>query len=124
MAILSKHEFEHSPNIMDEACRQWYAFIEEDSSRADGEGFSSFYEQLCAEKYEEYRNHPDEFDFDAPVSAKESLLLLNAEQADVLNHIISTAVQENDLDNDEKAILTDIQTRLQFNISEDEGMVM
>ncbi len=109
---------------MDEACRQWYAFIEEDSSRADGEGFSSFCEQLCAEKYEEYRDHPDEFDFDEPVAAKESLLLLNAEQADVLNHIISTAIQGNDLDNNEKAILTDIQTRLQPDISEDEWMVM
>lgn len=124
MVILSKHEFERSPQIMDEACRQWYAFIEEDSNRADGEGFSSFYEQLCAEKYEEYRNHPDEFDFDAPVAAKESLLLLNAEQADVLSHVISTAIQESDLNNEEKAILTDIQTRLQQDISEDEGMVM
>lgn len=124
MVILSKHGFERSPQIMDEACRQWYAFIEEDSSRADGEGFSFFYKQLCAEKYEEYRNHPDEFDFDAPVSANESLLLLNAEQAAVLNHVISTAIQEGDLDQDEKDILADIQTRLQPDISEDEGMVM
>lgn len=124
MVILSKHEFERSPQIMDEACRQWYAFIEEDSSRTDGEGFSFFYEQLCAEKYEEYRKHPDEFDFDAPIAEKESLLLLNVEQADVLNHIISTAIQESDLNYEEKAILTDIQMRLQPNISEDEGMVM
>lgn len=81
MVILSKHEFERSPQIMDEACRQWYAFIEEDSSRADGEGFPSSTSSCVPKSMKNIETTPDEFDFDAPVSAKESLLLLNAKQA-------------------------------------------
>ena len=46
MSIVSKYEFERKYPILDEACRQWYAFIQEDPSRADGEGFGQFYEEL------------------------------------------------------------------------------
>ena len=62
MSIVSKYEFERKYPILDEACRQWYAFIQEDPSRADGEGFGQFYEELSSLKYEEYRQHPEAFD--------------------------------------------------------------
>ena len=52
MSIVSKYEFERKYPILDEACRQWYAFIQEDPSRADGEGFGQFYEELSSLKYE------------------------------------------------------------------------
>ena len=51
MSIVSKYEFERKYPILDEACRQWYAFIQEDPSRADGEGFGQFYEELSSLKY-------------------------------------------------------------------------
>ena len=42
MSIVSKYEFERKYPILDEACRQWYAFIQEDPSRADGEDPEAF----------------------------------------------------------------------------------
>ena len=32
--------------MLEEACRQWYAFILEDTDRSDGVGFAYFYHQL------------------------------------------------------------------------------
>ena len=32
--------------VLEEACRQWYAFILEDTDRSDGVGFASFYREL------------------------------------------------------------------------------
>ena len=32
--------------MLEEACRQWYAFILEDTDRSDGAGFAYFYHQL------------------------------------------------------------------------------
>lgn len=31
---------------LEEACRQWYAFILEDNDRMDGEGFANFYREV------------------------------------------------------------------------------
>lgn len=124
MKIISKNEFEKRANMMDEACRQWYAFVEDDPGRADGEGFSTFYEQLCAEKYEEYRQFPNDFDLDAPVAKTDTLLLLNAEQGAVLNASLSDVICNSTLDSEEKALLKDILNRLQEGMNENEGMVM
>lgn len=124
MGIISKQEFEERANMMDEACRQWYAFIENDPSRADGDGFSEFYKQLCAEKYEEYRRYPEDFDLDIPVSQSDTLLLLNAEQSEVLGAVLSEVICNSALDREEKTVLEDIQAYLQKGMNEDEGMVM
>lgn len=64
--MLNKNQFIHRARMMDEACRQWYAFIEDDKDRADGEGFTEFYRQICDEKYEEYLENPGMYDFEAP----------------------------------------------------------
>ena len=41
--------------MLEEACRQWYAFILEDAERSDGAGFAYFYHQLR----EQLLNDPD-----------------------------------------------------------------
>lgn len=33
--------------LLEEACRQWYAFIQESPERSDGEGFAGFYREIC-----------------------------------------------------------------------------
>lgn len=42
------------PDIIEEACRQWYAFIEDSPERQDGEGFSDFFFEIFKEKEVEY----------------------------------------------------------------------
>lgn len=39
--------------FLEEACRQWYAFIEEDLDRADGEGFAGFFYEIFEMKENE-----------------------------------------------------------------------
>lgn len=39
--------------FLEEACRQWYAFIEEDLERADGEGFAGFFYEIFEMKENE-----------------------------------------------------------------------
>lgn len=82
MDILSKKAFMESHAMLDEGCRQWYAFIQEDDSRMDGEGFGAFYQQLCDEKYEEYRQEPENFSFGKPQYP--IFLALNEEEAQKL----------------------------------------
>lgn len=40
--------------ILDEACRQWCCFIDEDPGRADGEGFAEFFYDIFRDKELEY----------------------------------------------------------------------
>lgn len=42
------------PDIIEEACRQWLAFIEDSPERQDGEGFSDFFFEIFKEKEVEY----------------------------------------------------------------------
>lgn len=42
------------PIVLEEACRQWCAFIDETPERKDGEGFSEFFFEIFSEKEEEY----------------------------------------------------------------------
>ncbi len=63
MSIMSLVPFMETDMMLEEACRQWYAFIKEDESRADGVGFARFYRQLSEEMYREYREDPATFDF-------------------------------------------------------------
>lgn len=63
MPIMSKVLFMETDMMLDEACRQWFAFIQEDTSRADGVGFGQFYRQLSDEMYRQYRENPEDFDF-------------------------------------------------------------
>ena len=39
--------------FLEEACRQWYAFILEDTDRMDGEGFAYFYRELRGQLMED-----------------------------------------------------------------------
>ena len=41
---------------LNEACRQWCAFLDEAPERKDGEGFAEFYREIYLQKSEEYRN--------------------------------------------------------------------
>lgn len=40
--------------VLEEACRQWYAFTDENPERKDGEGFADFFFEIFSEKEEEY----------------------------------------------------------------------
>ena len=40
--------------ILEEACRQWCACIDEAPERKDGEGFSDFFYEIFADKEQEY----------------------------------------------------------------------
>ncbi len=42
------------PMILEEACRQWCAFIDDVPERADGEGFAEFFFEIFEEKELEY----------------------------------------------------------------------
>lgn len=42
------------PAILEEACRQWCAFIEEAPERKDGEGFADFFYEVFEAKEQEY----------------------------------------------------------------------
>lgn len=41
--------------LLEESCRQWCAFMEDEPERQTGEGFSGFFRQIYAEKYAEYQ---------------------------------------------------------------------
>ena len=56
--ILSLQEFANKCRIMDEACRQWCAFIDEALGRRDGLLFTEFFYDICRDKYEEYLTDP------------------------------------------------------------------
>lgn len=40
--------------LLEEACRQWCAFIDECPDRLTGEGFGDFFFEIYQDKYEEY----------------------------------------------------------------------
>ncbi|MFR2737482.1 MAG: hypothetical protein ACLTA2_01975 [[Clostridium] innocuum] len=40
--------------VLEEACRQWYDFIEDAPERKDGEGFADFFYEIFADKEQEY----------------------------------------------------------------------
>lgn len=42
------------PAILEEACRQWCAFIEDAPERKDGEGFADFFYEVFEAKEQEY----------------------------------------------------------------------
>lgn len=42
------------PAILEEACRQWCAFIEDAPERKDGEGFAEFFYEVFEAKEQEY----------------------------------------------------------------------
>ena len=42
------------PMILEEACRQWCAFIDDAPERADGEGFAEFFFEIFEAKELEY----------------------------------------------------------------------
>ena len=42
------------PIILEEACRQWCAFLDDAPERADGEGFAEFFYEIFQEKELEY----------------------------------------------------------------------
>ncbi len=125
MSIVSKYEFERKYAMLDEACRQWYAFIQEDPSRADGEGFGQFYEELCSLKYEEYRLHPEEFDMqrtDYPI-----FLCLSEQDAaflssDLFNHVRS--LRHSDEEHPAERLYRQLCPRMEQIENIEEGMVM
>lgn len=39
---------------LEEACRQWCDFIDEDPERRNGEGFSNFFYEIFDDKWKEY----------------------------------------------------------------------
>jgi len=52
-------EFVTKCRMLDEACRQWCAFIDEAPERRDGEHFTEFFNEICERKYQEYLEDPD-----------------------------------------------------------------
>lgn len=40
--------------LLEEACRQWYCFIDETPDRLDGEGFAYFFREICEQKQDKY----------------------------------------------------------------------
>ena len=115
MALVSLQQFKEDYRMLDEACRQWFAFIEEDNSRADGIGFGKFYDELCKIKYREYIKNPEDFyKFEQiyPV-----FLALNKEQTEALNKVLENVIGESD---DET--LTELSQRLNKFIEVEEGM--
>lgn len=42
------------PMILEEACRQWCAFLDDAPERADGEGFAEFFFEIFKDKELEY----------------------------------------------------------------------
>lgn len=125
MSIVSKYEFERKYPILDEACRQWYAFIQEDPSRADGEGFGQFYEELSGLKYEEYRQHPEAFDMqrtDYPI-----FLCLSEPDAaflsgDLFDHVHS--LRHSDGEHPAERLYHQLRSRMEQVENKEEGMVM
>jgi|GEM_PF-902481 len=57
--ILSFDDFVTKCRMLDEACRQWCAFIDEAPERRDGEYFTEFFAEICEQKYQEYLEDPD-----------------------------------------------------------------
>lgn len=55
---LSYDDFITKCRMMDEACRQWCAFIDEAPNRRDGILFTEFYADICKQKYAEYLDDP------------------------------------------------------------------
>lgn len=90
MPIMSKVPFMETDMMLEEACRQWFAFIQEDASRADGVGFGQFYRQLSDEMYRQYRENPDDFDFHK--SKYPLFLSLNEDEASHLVNELSDHV--------------------------------
>lgn len=57
--ILPFDDFVSKCQMLDEACRQWCAFIDEAPERRDGERFTEFFNEICEQKYQEYLEDPD-----------------------------------------------------------------
>ncbi len=115
MALVSLHQFKEDYRMLDEACRQWFAFIEEDSSRADGIGFGKFYDELCKIKYREYINNPDDFYKFEP--AYPIFLALSKEQTEALANVLEKSICDS---NDE--ILSELSQRVNKFTETEEAM--
>ncbi len=95
--LLSKEQFGKEYNMIEEACRQWYHFIFEDEERIDGVGFSDFYEQLWNEKYEDYLEHPNEYEFGRfphPI-----VMFFNRDEAETVNEAIKSVLRKTEIGN-------------------------
>lgn len=121
MPIMSLVPFMETDMMLDEACRQWYAFIKEDESRADGVGFAQFYRQLSEEMYREYRANPEAFDFHK--SKYPVFISLNEDEATCLAEELSDHI--GCMTNRNKAHpLKSVFDRLSEQINTEERMVM
>lgn len=107
--IVSLQEFKEDYRMLDEACRQWFAFITEDQSRADGIGFGEFYDELCEQKYKEYRKNPEEFYKFKP--SFPVFISLDKEQTEILAELIAHALCGYNEPQKEK-ILSELSSRL------------
>lgn len=117
MMLVSLQQFKEDYRMLDEACRQWFAFIEEDSSRADGIGFGKFYDELCKIKYREYINNPEDFyKFEQKYPV---FIALNKEQTEALANALENSLNEGD-----DGILFELSQRLNKFIEPVEGMQM
>ncbi len=88
--LVSLQQFKEDYSMLDEACRQLYDFIKEDQSRADGIGFGKFYDELCEQKYDEYRKNPEDF-FEFKPSYP-VFIALNKEQTETLAELVAHAL--------------------------------
>ena len=116
MSIVSKYEFERKYPILDEACRQWYAFIQEDPSRADGEGFGQFYEELSSLKA-----------FDMQRTDYPIFLCLSEPDAaflsgDLFDHVHS--LRHSDGEHPAERLYHQLRSRMEQVENKEEGMVM
>ena len=57
------------PMILEEACRQWCAFIDDAPERADGEGFAEFFFEIFEAKELEYAEQIYELEAQETVKA-------------------------------------------------------
>ncbi len=107
--LVSLQQFKEDYRMLDEACRQWYDFIKEDQSRADGIGFSKFYDELCEQKYDEYRKNPEDFYEFKP--SYPVFISLNKEQTETLAEVIAETLCGYNEPQKEK-ILSELSNRL------------
>lgn len=56
--LMSFDDFISKCRVLDEACRQWCAFIDEYPERRDGNLFTEFFNDICRQKYQEYLDDP------------------------------------------------------------------
>lgn len=119
MGLVDLQRFKEDFRMLDEACRQWYAFIQEDISRADGIGFGEFYDELCRIKYREYLQNPDDFYKFKP--SFPVFLALNKEQTEALAETLDEVMCGN---SQNEETLSVVYNRLDNFLHSEEGMEM